>query len=332
MIFYSDEYLRHDLPGHPENNERLKGIVQFLREQDVFSKVGLAPPTSASEEDILRVHTKAHLERMRDIAKKGTVVDGDTYYTPATYETAMLAAGGVQSCLEGEVKQAFALVRPPGHHATKDKAMGFCIFNNVAIAAAKARETGVKRIAILDFDLHHGNGTQAIFYKDDILYISLHQWPHYPGTGTIEELGDGKGKGYTINIPLPGGVADHSYLLALRELVFPVLKDFSPHLLLASAGYDAHYADPLGGLRLSTNIYRTIAEEVMALSKKTVFSLEGGYNLVALQRSVYASMQGLFGLAGGNLDEVQTEEQGITEHVKTQLDKIRKNVSEYWEV
>lgn len=332
MIVYSSRYLDHHLEGHPENRERLRSILRFLEEKDVFDKVPLVEPKKAEDADILGVHTEGHLENMRTIASAGTRVLGDTYYTPATYETALLAAGGVLSCVDEKGNSGFALVRPPGHHATRSAAMGFCIFNNVAIGAAYARARGFKKVAILDFDLHHGNGTQDIFYDDDLLYVSLHQWPHYPGTGAVEEVGVGKGEGYTVNVPLPGGVADRGYNLALNEVVYPLLKDFSPDALFCSAGYDAHFSDPLGGLNISSNIYCKISEDVKSLAKKVVFSLEGGYNLDALGHCVYASLAGLFDLESEDFDEAQNEDERVTRHVENEIKTIKAVVSEYWSI
>jgi acetoin utilization deacetylase AcuC-like enzyme len=332
MIVYSRDYLNHDMDGHPENKARLIAIIDFLEKIRVFEKVPLTEPTKASEKDILRVHTKEHLENMRLTAKQGLRVEGDTYFTRETYDTALLAAGGVLTCLNVNQKKGFALVRPPGHHATTSAAMGFCIFNNAAIGAAYARTKGFRRIAILDFDLHHGNGTQEIFYNDDILYISLHQWPHYPGTGSIEELGIGRGEGYTINIPLPGGVGDESYNLALNEIVFPLLREYSPEVLFLSAGYDGHFNDPLGSLNLSSGTYLNIAKVAKTLAKKVVFSLEGGYDLEALPLCVYASLQGLFDLEDATYDAVQMEDKKVSEHMELKIKKIRDSASRYWAI
>ncbi|MFV2041131.1 MAG: histone deacetylase, partial [Candidatus Hydrothermarchaeales archaeon] len=177
MIVYTKDFLNHNLRGHPECRERLSSTVDFLEAKGVFDKVRLTEPGRAEAEDILRVHSRGHFENMKGIAESGTQVLGDTYYNPESFETALLAAGAVKTCIDSDSKAGFALVRPPGHHATKNASMGFCIFNNVAVGAAYARARGHEKIAILDFDIHHGNGTQDIFYDDDILYISLPQWP-----------------------------------------------------------------------------------------------------------------------------------------------------------
>lgn len=332
MIVYSERFLKHDLEGHPENKNRLIRIMEVLGSRGVFERGSLVEPMPASVDDILQVHTKQHLANMQAASNTGGDIFGDTYFTKDTYETALFAVGGVLTCINTEAKRSFALVRPPGHHATQGAAMGFCIFNNIAVGAAHARKMGYERIAILDFDLHHGNGTQDIFYNDDILYVSLHQWPHYPGTGALEELGEGKGEGYTVNIPLPPGVADKSYQLALDWMVFPVLKEFSPDILLISAGYDGHFNDPLGDLRLSSRIYQNIAEQAKKLAKKVVFSLEGGYNLNALPHCVYASFQGLFDLEGDAFDAEQKENKRVSEHVEMKLKALKRLISDYWNV
>jgi acetoin utilization deacetylase AcuC-like enzyme len=332
MIVYSDGYLKHNMEGHPERKERLFRIMNFLEEKDVFSEYPIKKPAPAEKEDILRVHSKGHFESMRAIGKTGMRVIGDTYYTPQTYEAALLAAGGVITGIKGDEESAFALVRPPGHHATRTASMGFCIFNNVAVGAAYASEKGYDRIAILDFDLHHGNGTQEIFYQDKVLYISLHQWPYYPGTGSKDEIGEGDGAGYTINIPLPSGVGDKSYGHALNEVVYPVLRDFSPKILLVSAGYDGHHSDPLGGLLLSSKIYYDLAKESKKLAKKIVFTLEGGYNLKALPQCMYASLRGLFDIEDETFDGGQAEDKGISNQLEAEIKSIRSEVSSYWSI
>ncbi len=330
MIVYSKRFLDHHLDGHPESRDRLESIIKYLHDKGVFDVLPLNEPEPALEEDILRVHSKSHLERMKTIARERTQILGDTYFTVKTYSTALLAAGGVITCVKSDQPVSFALVRPPGHHATRDSAMGFCIFNNTAVAAAYAREAGTRRLAILDLDLHHGNGTQDIFYQDEVLYISLHQYPHYPGSGSVDEIGVGRGKGFTVNIPLPGGVGDESYGFALNEIVYPVLREFSPELLIVSAGYDGHYTDPLGNLRLSTKTYFETSRELKDISDKVVFTLEGGYNLHALPGCVHATIRGLFELEGEGFFEAQKEDPIILEYMTAEIESIKKKLSPFW--
>ena len=332
MIVYSDIFLEHDFPGHPENKERLISIMDFLRKHRLLDEHLLAEPLKAVEEDILRVHSKEHFQKIEATQNFESTLQGDTYFTPQTFESALYAAGSLITCVEGESPVSFALPRPPGHHATRDTAMGFCIFNNVAVAAAYAKEKGTKKIAILDFDIHHGNGTQDIFYNSDILYISLHRSPFYPGSGRIEEIGAGNGEGFTVNIPLPAGVSDSSYKLALDEVVYPVFEDFKPDIIFYSAGYDCHFADTIGDLSLSSKIYYDIGKKSKEISKKSVFALEGGYNLNTLPYCVASTIQGFRGMEWGGYDSPKVEDTPITDKMSSVIQSVKKQVSEHWKI
>jgi acetoin utilization deacetylase AcuC-like enzyme len=223
-------------------------------------------------------------------------LDPDTFTSPETYEIALLAAGaaveGVERVLDGRHTRALAMVRPPGHHAEHDRAMGFCFYNNVAVGAAHARALGVERVAIVDYDVHHGNGTQHIFEHDpQVLYVSMHQSPFYPGTGAFDEVGRGEGLGYTVNIPLEVGAVDEDYRLVFGEIVVPVLSQFRPGLVLVSAGFDAHERDPLGGMRLSSPAFAAMTMELRLVAEsnsggRLVAITEGGYDLHALAESL----------------------------------------------
>lgn len=329
MIVYSQRYLDHDLQGHPENKNRLTSIRDLLKKKDVFDHIPLVDPEPAAPQEIMLAHSSEHYQAMKGIALNGKMVNGDTYYTEKTFETALLAAGGPLTLVK-RGDSGFALVRPPGHHATRNSSMGFCIFNNAAIAALYARERLDKRVAIFDFDLHHGNGTQEILYETDILYISTHQWPHYPGTGIPEETGSDRGTGYNLNIPLPAGTADNSYLHALDELIVPIIKEHDPDLLILSAGYDSHYMDPLGSLRLSTKSYNEIGNSLAILPGSTIFTLEGGYDLSALPHSVYATLQGFHGLEPLEFDEPQSEPREVTEAVDRKIKECIRLMREFW--
>lgn len=336
MIVYSEKYLEHDMENHPENARRLKAIMSYLEETGALDQLKILQPRYAEEEDILRTHAREHFDSIRERSKRGDLIGGETYVTSKTFDCAMLSAGGVltaiDACLEGH-KYAFALVRPPGHHATRDQAMGFCIFNNVAIGARYAMEKkGVERVFILDFDVHHGNGTEAIFYSSPVLYCSLHQWPLYPGTGSLEDVGTGEGEGYTINLPLPPGTCDSSYLKVFEELILPILRDFDPELVLVSSGYDAHYRDPLASLMLSSLAYSAIARGLKENARNIAFSLEGGYNLEVLARSVYATLSPLFGLEDKIEDVPQVEEEDTTARVERLMREAKKTFSEYWDM
>jgi acetoin utilization deacetylase AcuC-like enzyme len=281
------------------------------------------------------VHSEEHYEFIRTLSEAGGGSIGlDTYVTPHSLEVALLAAGGAITAVELAMQKgyAFALVRPPGHHATRSEAMGFCLFNNIAIAARYALSQGMaRRVLILDTDVHHGNGTQDIFYSSaEVLFISLHQHPLYPGTGYVEELGEGEGRGFTVNIPLPPGTGDESYLRAIEEIVLPIAEQFSPQLVLVSAGYDTAKEDPLGGMLLSQRSYYEIGRRVKALAKPIAFTLEGGYSLSALARGVYSTLAGLFGL---DMKEARREEALLVKaEVEKRLREYRRVLRDYWEV
>ena len=259
------------------------------------------PFGAAGEDALMRVHTGGYVERLRELSEAGGgYLDPDTALGPGSLEVAALASGAacaaVDSALAGEA--SFAVVRPPGHHAGAAYAMGFCLFNHVAVAAAHARSLGVGRVAVLDWDVHHGNGTQDIFYGDgEVLYLSVHRSPFYPGTGKAEEAGEGEGLGLTVNVPLPGRSGEDVYAEAFAGVLVPVLREYEPGLLIVSAGYDAHAADPLGGMGLEADSFARFAALLSAVCREMgapppAFVLEGGYDLDALARSVAATVRG----------------------------------------
>lgn len=336
MIIYTEEYLLHDSEYHPENKNRLRSVMNFLTKMDVFEKMPMVEPRRAGDRDILRVHTDEHLNLIKAADREGGLIDADTYLSKGSFEIAMLAAGGAMTCvdlfLEG-YKYNFAMIRPPGHHAEPDRPMGFCLFNNVAIGAKYAiDEHQVERIFVLDFDVHHGNGTQKIFYSsDDVLFFSLHQHPLYPGSGMVEEIGTGKGEGYTINIPLPAGIRDASYLRVINEIAAPIIKEFDPQLIFVSAGYDGHFSDPLGGMALSKDCYYEISRALKQSNAGIIFSLEGGYNLQALAESVYSSIAPFIDVEM-ECKEPQPEDETITNYVDSKIIAAKKRLHEYWSV
>jgi len=306
-IIYDPIYLKHDTGAHVENSSRLVETVGLLEKSKLADKLVAIPPRAASIEEISLAHPRSHISRVQSYSTRGGGwLDGDTYASPASYEVALYAVGGVlegvDAVMTGKVNHAFALVRPPGHHATTDEAMGFCLFNNIAIAAEYAkRKYKLERILIADFDVHHGNGTQEIFYSDPkVLYFSTHQYPWYPGTGSIYEDGAGVGKGFTVNVPLPAYCGDKEHLRVYKEIFVPVAKRFQPQLMLVSAGYDCHWADQLSLMQLSVSGFAGIVSIIKELAEelcqgKLLLSLEGGYHLQALSHSIMATFEVLLG-------------------------------------
>lgn len=284
QIIFSDEFNKHDTADHPENADRLYVILDALEQVPFYKKLQFIEPKMVPEKLLYEIHSEEMIQRIKDISKYGdSWIDLDTYVCKSDYETARLAAGGVVSAcrnvIEDNTKNAFALVRPPGHHASAERSMGFCLFNNAGLAAHELSKKG-KRILIFDHDVHHGNGTQSIFYRrKDIMYQSFHLSPHYPGTGDVCEIGEGEGKGYTINAPLNFGHGDGAVEQLFEEIFIPISKQFKPHLIIISAGYDSHHSDQLGGLKLTANFFGEIIKRFQGVQPKIVCTLEGGYNL-----------------------------------------------------
>jgi len=304
-LVWDDRFLAHAAPGHVERPERLLAIRKALEAAGWWDRLTPLPARPVDDADLLRVHTPDHVDRVRATASAGGVVwfDGDTYACPASAEAALRAAGGVcaacDAVLEGEVTAAFCAVRPPGHHACRDRAMGFCLFNNVAVAARRLLEVhGLGRVLILDWDVHHGNGTQEAFWRDPrVLYVSTHQWPHYPGTGTGDQAGAGEGADLTANFPLPAGAGDDAFLAAI-DAGLARAAAFEPEFVLVSAGFDGHRDDPLSGLRLTESAFAEATRRACDVARQTaggrvVSTLEGGYAAGALGRSVVAHVSAL---------------------------------------
>lgn len=306
-LVYDPVYLEHNMPGHPESPDRLKSCLAHLKSAGILERLQQVKAKPAGATILKLIHSEEHINHIRHLATQGEAwVDPDTYISPGSYLAAAYAVGGVLAAssgvVSGDMEAVFALVRPPGHHATRDRAMGFCLFNNVAIAAAYAIEyLKLRRVAVIDFDVHHGNGTEAAFYADPrVLYISLHQYPFYPGTGAAEDVGEGEGQGTNVNLPLPAGCGDEEYIRVWDQIVPPVVNRFHPQLLLISAGYDGHWADPIGAMCLTIKGFGQIARRICDLAHQnsslgTVWALEGGYHLEALAGAVEATIRVLLG-------------------------------------
>jgi acetoin utilization deacetylase AcuC-like enzyme len=297
-IIWDQRYLEH-ITGdfHPERPERLDAIHKKLQEASFASQLQHLQPRLASEEEVSLVHSLDYVRQIEKTKGLSLSLDPDTHASPKSYETALLAVGGllvsVDQVMQGALANSFAFVRPPGHHAEKERAMGFCLFNNVAIAAEYARKHyGVERVFIMDFDVHHGNGTQWAFYdRPDIFYCSTHRYPFYPGTGSETETGEGKGRGYTRNIIFSGGEGDLEYDTVFEKEVLPLIKTYQPGLILVSAGYDAHSRDPLGGMNVSSAGFAHMMDGLLKVADEVsegrlVSVLEGGYDLEGLSESV----------------------------------------------
>ncbi|MCI0414879.1 histone deacetylase [bacterium] len=304
-LFFHDSFLRHDTgPFHPENPERLRAILNGLKEAGLWEGLTHITPEPADEEEILLCHPIRHLEFIRECSRRGSFqIDPDTHVSSHSYEAAMRAAGAavqaVDCILSGKVRNAFAAVRPPGHHATTERAMGFCLFNNIAIAARHAvKNHGLQRVLIMDWDVHHGNGTQDIFYDDaSVVYVSLHKGHHYPGTGWEEEDGEGVAQGTNINIPFTRVPGPEIYEENFRQALARI-HNFRPEFIFISCGFDAHERDPLGNLGLKNETYGRLTEILIDFAgqfdHERVFSiLEGGYDYKALAASAAAHVERL---------------------------------------
>jgi acetoin utilization deacetylase AcuC-like enzyme len=305
-IFTSDRFADHlTPPGHPERIERFE-VMQLVASEFRQRGGSVTEPRAATDAELTRVHDSDYVTLLRETAGRAVALDLDTFTSPESYGVARLAAGAAVSAVDhvlqaGNGARAFAFVRPPGHHAERNRAMGFCLFNNIAIAAAHARAQGLERVAIVDYDVHHGNGTQWTFYDDrSVLFISSHQYPYYPGTGPVEEVGSGEGKGFTINLPLAAGATDADYELVYSRVATPVLLQFKPQLILLSAGFDAHANDPLAGMRLTSAYFERLTAVIAKAADdccggRLVAITEGGYDLAALGDCLRSAVRALAG-------------------------------------
>ena len=323
-VVVDKEYLKHQ-PGesHPERPERIKVLLDLASELDA-AKFQLLPPRPAKRADITATHGEDHVKLIEATAQHNRyALDGDTITCRDSFAVSLLAVGGFIALLDAvaakDCRNGFALVRPPGHHALRNRAMGFCLFNTMAIGAEYLRRThGAKKILIMDWDVHHGNGTQDAFYADpSVLFISSHQYPYYPGSGAANEVGSGAGEGYTINIPLPAGCADAEYAQAFHDIVVPAADIFAPDWILVSAGFDPHRRDPLGGMAVTDEGFAFMAQRLLGLADKfadgkIAFLLEGGYDLAGLRGSVAAVLAAMQSGATPAYDAAQSRPSQIT--------------------
>ena len=328
-LYRSPTFRQHDPgPGHPESAARLEAIEALL-ERAPIANVQTVAPRPATRAELERVHTPALIDQLCALEGRSAQLDPDTALSPRSYDAALLAAGAavqaVEDVLGGAADNAFGLVRPPGHHAEADEAMGFCLFNNAAIAATAALARGLERVAVLDWDVHHGNGTQHSFWKRrDVLYLSSHQYPFYPGTGGAWQVGEGEGAGFTVNAPLPGGQADADFGAVFRELFLPVLEEYRPQLLIVSAGFDAHRRDPIGGLQVTERGFAAMCSALKQQNGKLVLLLEGGYHLDALAQSVHACVEVLAGARTESFPE------GVRPDTVAAIAESKHQLKPYW--
>ena len=335
-----DLYKQH-LAGFPhvESPERLQVIYDMLEAEDMAGKFTAVSPRPATHDELAWIHSPSHIQRIAATdGKPHASLDPDTQTTALSYQAACLAVGGlfslVDTILAGTIKNGFALVRPPGHHAERDRAMGFCLFNNVALGARYAMNVhGLKKILIIDWDLHHGNATQHSFYEDpDVLYFSTHQYPYYPGTGSLTEVGRGEGMGFTVNVPLSSGHGDVDFFKIFEQVLCPIGKAFKPELIFVSAGFDTYVADPLGGMQVTPKGYAAMTRLIMELarecsSERVAFTLEGGYHLAGLRESVKAVLKELVGESILTADDLEDLKRGAVPRIVQEVMKVQRA---YW--
>jgi acetoin utilization deacetylase AcuC-like enzyme len=327
----------HTPPGHPERVERFE-VMQAVATEFRQQGVAVEEPRPARDEEIVRIHDADYVSLIRETSGRAVALDADTFTSPHTWEAARLAAGAAVSAVDhvmdaGRGARAFALVRPPGHHAERGRAMGFCFFNSVAIGAAHARSRGASRVAIVDFDVHHGNGTQWSFYENpSVLFVSSHQYPYYPGTGAAGDVGAGAGAGFTLNLPMSAGATDADYEAVYARLALPVVRQFRPDLVLVSAGFDAHMDDPIAGMRLTTAYFGRLMGMIAGVADeccegRLVALTEGGYDLAALAGSLRVSLHAL----NGSGHEVEAP-RGPSPRGDAAIDAVRPHMAKYWKL
>jgi acetoin utilization deacetylase AcuC-like enzyme len=339
ILISSERFADHQPPpGHPERPERAEVMDVIAGKWRERGGEVVAPP-KVTQEQLARVHDVEYLRRISETAGQALALDPDTVTSADTYDVAQLAAGAAVDAVErvmgGPHKTVLALVRPPGHHAERGRAMGFCFYNNIAIAAAHARTLGAQRVAIVDYDVHHGNGTQHLFESNpNVLYISTHQYPFYPGTGAADEIGVGAGGGLTVNLPIEAGAIDEDYRTVFAEVVLPVLRQFKPDLVLVSAGFDAHERDPLANMRLTTGAFAAMTMELRAVAaeccdERIMLITEGGYDLRAFAASLDGVVTTLAGSAG---PAAWPSSDIVSSRGRASADAAKKTLAPFWKL
>src|SRR5688572_30662898 len=337
-LFTSSRFADHlTPPGHPERVDR-HAVMQVVASEFRQRGGSVVEPRGATDEEITRVHERDYLTLLHETAGRAVSLDADTFTSPETYEVARLAAGAAVSAVDRVIDgdagtRALALVRPPGHHAERNRAMGFCFFNNIAIAAAHARARGLPRIAVVDYDVHHGNGTQWTFYNDPfVLFISSHQFPYYPGTGAADETGTGAGAGFTVNLPLAAGATDADYERVYATVAWPILRAFKPELILISAGFDAYLDDPLAAMRMTAAGFGRLTSSIVAIADeccggRVVAVTEGGYDLKGLAGSLRAAIEALEGKASP-----KASGEPATPRAEATIKAVAPHLGKYWKL
>lgn len=343
-MVYDPVFLNHDTGFHPEKAQRLRNIIETLEHYGIRDRMTEIKPEPANMDQLTAFHTQSYIDSIAKLCDSGGgQPDEDTMVSKDSFQSAVMAAGavitGVDKVMSQEVNSAFAMVRPPGHHALQAKSMGFCLFNNVVIGALHARKQyGLERIMIIDWDFHHGNGTADAFYdSNSVLYFSTHMQASWPGTGWVSQVGSGQGQGYTINVPLVKGTGDPGFYMVFNQLLLPVIRQYKPELIIVSAGFDAHFADPLGGLEVTCEGFARMAETVKKGAEdvcqgRVVLALEGGYNLDVIGHAVSAVV-GVFGEYGLKIDDpIPEPPRFVKPTMRIPIDEAIKIHGQYWKL